>query len=104
MYAIVKISGEQIKIRPKERCYTALLPHKVGSKVTFDEVMLVEDDKGPSFGAPFIKGAKVIAKVLKHFKGDKVVIFKKKRRQGYRVKKGHRQDHTQILIETITKN
>ena len=103
MYAIVKIAGEQIKVSPQTKCYTAKLPHEVGSQVTFDEVMLIEDDKGPSIGTPIIKGATVTAKVIQHTKGDKVTVFKKKRRKGYRVKKGHRQDHTHLFIEKITK-
>ena len=104
MYAIVNIAGEQVKVAPKTRCFTAKLPHEVGSEVTFEEVLLIEDEKKPSFGMPFVKGAKVVAEVIKHLKGDKVTVFKKKRRKGYKVKRGHRQDHTQLLIKTITKN
>ena len=102
MYAIVNIAGEQIKVTPKATCYTPKLPNEIGSQVTFDQVLLVENEKEVSFGAPFIKGAKVVAKVIAHPKGDKVIVFKKKRRKGYKKTQGHRQDHTQLLIETIT--
>lgn len=106
MYAIVKIAGEQIKLEPNTRCLTAKLPYEVGSEVTFEEdkILLIEDDKGPAFGTPFVKGGKVTAEVIAHLKGDKVIVFKKKRRKGYKVKKGHRQAHTQLLIKNITKN
>ncbi|MEM7362201.1 MAG: 50S ribosomal protein L21 [Bacteroidota bacterium] len=104
MYAIVKISDEQIKVAPKTRCFTPKLPEKEGSEVTFDEVLLVEDGKEVAIGTSVLKEWKVVAEVVKHIKGDKVTVFKKKRRQGYRVKRGHRQEHTQILIKKITKN
>ena len=104
MYAIVKISKEQIKVSPKTRCFAPKLPYKEGDEVTFDQVLLVEDGKEVAIGTPVVKDWKVVAEVVKHIKGDKVTVFKKKRRQGYRVKRGHRQDHTQLLIKKIAKD
>ena len=105
MYAIVEIANEQVKVIPKSRCYTAKLPYKVGEKVIFEEdkILLIEDEKGPTFGMPFVKGSKVVAEVINHVKGSKVITFKMQRRKGRRVKRGHRQDHTELLIKTITK-
>ena len=106
MYAIVKIAGEQCKVSPENRCFVPKLPHEVGSQVTFGEndILLVEDEKGPSFGTPYVKGGKVIAEVVKHTQGPKKIVFKKKRRKGYKVKRGHRQNYTQLLIKSITQS
>ncbi len=101
MYAIVDISGKQFKVEKDQKIYAPLLKGKEGDKVEFDKVMLIDDKGKIKVGAPTVKGAKVSGKILEHVKGDKVIVFKKKRRKGYKVKNGHRQDYTQILIENI---
>tara|TARA_B100001093_G_scaffold106103_1_gene98406 strand:- start:251 stop:619 length:369 start_codon:yes stop_codon:yes gene_type:complete len=103
MYAIVDIAGHQYKVEKDQRIFVNRLESKEGSKVTFDKVLLIEDNGKITVGAPVIKGAKVSAKVESHLKGDKVVVFKKKRRKGYKVKNGHRQYLTHLTIGTITK-
>ena len=101
MYAIVEIAGQQFKVEKDQQVYVHRLENKEGSKVEFDNVLLIDNDGKIKVGAPAISGAKVTAKVVSHLKGDKVVVFKKKRRKGYRVKNGHRQDLTEILIQKI---
>ena len=102
MYAIVEIAGHQFKVEKDQRVFVNRLTTEEGKKVSFDNVLLVEDGNNVTLGAPAIDGAQVSAKVLKHLKGDKVIVFKKKRRKGYRVKNGHRQSLTEIVIEGIT--
>ncbi|WP_341215640.1 50S ribosomal protein L21 [uncultured Wocania sp.] len=101
MYAIVEIAGHQFKVEKDQRVYVNRLQTEEGKKVSFDNVLLVGDGDKITVGAPAIDGAQVSAKVLKHLKGDKVIVFKKKRRKGYRVKNGHRQSLTEIVIESI---
>ena len=101
MYAIVEIAGTQVKVEKDKFYYTPLLEGKDGDKVEFDQVLLVDNKGKIQVGAPTVKGSKVSGKILGHVKGDKVTVFKKKRRKGYRVKNGHRQDFTQVLIENI---
>ena len=101
MYAIVEIAGQQFKVEKDQQVYVHRLENKEGSKVEFDSVLLIDNDGKIKVGAPAISGAKVTAKVVSHLKGDKVVVFKKKRRKGYRVKNGHRQALTEILIQKI---
>tara|TARA_B100000900_G_scaffold218217_1_gene184847 strand:- start:2417 stop:2887 length:471 start_codon:yes stop_codon:yes gene_type:complete len=101
MYAIVEIAGQQFKVEKDQQVYVNRLDNKEGSKVEFDNVLLIDNDGKIKVGAPAIIGAKVTAKVVSHLKGDKVVVFKKKRRKGYRVKNGHRQSLTEILIQKI---
>ena len=103
MYAIVEIAGHQFKVEKDQRIFVNRLEGEEGSKVTFDKVLLIEDGGKVEVGAPAIKGAKVSAKIESHLKGDKVIVFKKKRRKGYTVKNGHRQYLTSITIGTITK-
>ena len=103
MYAIVEIAGHQYKVEKDQRIFVNRLEGKEGSKVTFDNVLLIEDKGKVTVGAPAIKGAKVSAKIESHLKGDKVIVFKKKRRKGYKVKNGHRQQLTQLTIASITK-
>lgn len=103
MYAIVEIAGQQFKVQKDQRVYVHRLEAEEGATVDFDRVLLTDDNGKVNVGAPVIEGAKVKAKVLRHLKGDKVIVFKKKRRKGYRVKNGHRQSFTQILVEGITK-
>jgi len=101
MYAIVEIAGQQFKVEKDQQVYVHRLENKEGSKVEFDNVLLIDNDGKIKVGAPAISGAKVTAKIVSHLKGDKVVVFKKKRRKGYRVKNGHRQALTEILIQKI---
>ena len=101
MYAIVEIAGQQFKVAQDQKVYVHRLKGEEGSKVTFDNVFLLDDNGTISIGAPAIKGAAVTAKILGHLKGDKVIVFKKKRRKGYIKKNGHRQAFTEIQIESI---
>ena len=101
MYAIVEIAGQQFKVEKDQQIFVHRLEEKEGAKVEFDNVLLIDNNGKVNVGAPAISGAKVTAKVLDHVKGDKVVVFKKKRRKGYRVKNGHRQALTEILIEKV---
>ena len=101
MYAIVEIAGQQFKVEKDQQIFVHRLEEKEGAKVEFDNVLLIDNNGKVNVGAPAISGAKVTAKVLYHVKGDKVVVFKKKRRKGYRVKNGHRQAFTQIEIQSI---
>ena len=101
MYAIVEIAGHQFKVEKDQKVFVNRLQTEEGNKVTFDNVLLLADGTKVTIGAPAINGAQVGAKVLKHLKGDKVIVFKKKRRKGYRVKNGHRQSLTEIQIESI---
>ena len=102
MYAIVEIAGKQFKVQKDQKLYVHRLKEDEGKKVTFDRVLMVDNKDKVSFGSPVISGAQVGAKVLKHLKSDKVIVFKKKRRKGYRVKNGHRQLLTQIQISYIS--
>ena len=101
MYAIVEIAGQQFKVVQDQKLFVHRLAAEEGSKVSFDKVYLLDDGKKVSIGAPAITGASVEAKVVSHLKGDKVIVFKKKRRKGYRVKNGHRQALTELVIEKI---
>ncbi len=102
MYAIVEIAGQQFKVAKDQKVFVNRLSTEEGKNVDFDNVLLIGDGNNVTLGAPAIDGAQVSAKVLKHLKGDKVIVFKKKRRKGYRVKNGHRQALTEIVIEGIT--
>ena len=101
MYAIVEIAGHQFKVEKDQKVFVNRLSTEEGKKVDFDNVLLIGDGDKVTVGAPAIDGAQVSAKVLKHLKGDKVIVFKKKRRKGYRVKNGHRQALSEIVIEGI---
>jgi large subunit ribosomal protein L21 len=101
MYAIVEIAGQQFKVVQDQKLFVHRLADKEGAKVSFDKVYLLDDGKKVTLGAPAITGASVEAKVVGHLKGDKVIVFKKKRRKGYRVKNGHRQALTELVIEKI---
>ena len=101
MYAIVDIAGQQFKVAKDQKVYVHRLDAKTGTKVSFDQVLLLDDGGKVTVGAPAIANASVEAKVVKHLKDDKVIVFKKKRRKGYRVKNGHRQSLTEIVIESI---
>jgi len=102
MYAIVDIAGQQFKVEKEKKIYVHRLKANEGDNVEFEKVLLIDNDgEDVKIGAPVVDGAKVTAKVLAHVKGDKVIVFKKKRRKGYKVKNGHRQQFTQIQIENI---
>ena len=102
MYAIVNIAGKQFKVTKDQYVYAPKLVGDAGASVEFDQVLLAEAEGTVSVGAPLLVGAKVSGKILDHVKGDKVIVFKKKRRKGYKKKNGHRQDFTKVLIENIT--
>ena len=102
MYAIVEIAGQQFKVSKDLKVYVHRLANEEGSKVSFDKVLFLDDNGSITLGAPAIEGASVEAKVISHLKGDKVIIFKKKRRKGYKKRNGHRQYLTQIVIEGIS--
>tara|TARA_B100000809_G_scaffold264180_1_gene319327 strand:- start:916 stop:1428 length:513 start_codon:yes stop_codon:yes gene_type:complete len=101
MFAIVEIAGQQFKVAKDQKVFVHRLATEEGKKVSFDNVLMLSDGNKVTIGAPAIDGAQVGAKVIKHLKGDKVIVFKKKRRKGYRVKNGHRQSLTEIVIESI---
>ena len=101
MYAIVEMAGQQFKVAKDQKVYVHRLQGEEGDKITFDKVLLLEDGDNVTIGAPVIDGAAVEAKVVKHLKGDKVIVFKKKRRKGYQKKNGHRQYLTEIVVEGI---
>jgi large subunit ribosomal protein L21 len=101
MYAIVEIAGQQFKVQKDQKIFVHRLAAETGSKVEFDRVLLVDNDGKVNIGAPAIAGAKVTAEVNDHVKGDKVIVFRKKRRKGYQKKNGHRQSFTAITIKDI---
>jgi large subunit ribosomal protein L21 len=101
MYAIVTIAGQQFKVEEGKEVFVHRLDANAGDAVTFSDVLLVDIDGNITIGAPLISGASVNATVVDHLKGDKVIVFKKKRRKGYRKKNGHRQSFTKIKIDSI---
>ncbi|MFB5946639.1 MULTISPECIES: 50S ribosomal protein L21 [Albibacterium] len=102
MYAIVDIAGKQFKVAKDQQIFVHRLQGEEGASIEFDNVLLAEDGGKFSVGTPSLKGAKVSAKILSHLKGDKVIVFKKKRRKGYKKKNGHRQQFTKIEITGIS--
>jgi large subunit ribosomal protein L21 len=102
MFAIVSIAGQQFKVEEGQQIFVHRLAAQTGDKVSFDTVHLIDRGAEVSIGTPNVSGAKITASVLGHVKGDKVIVFHKKRRKGYRKKNGHRQSFTQIKIEGIT--
>ena len=102
MYAVVEIQGSQFKVSKDQKLYVNRIDAKEGSKVSFDNVLLVDDGKKVQVGKPSLSGTSVEAKVISHLKDDKVIVFKKKRRKGYKVKNGHRQPITEIIIQGIS--
>jgi large subunit ribosomal protein L21 len=101
MYAIVDIAGQQFKVEKDQQIFVHRLEAIEGSKINFDKILLTDDSGKVNVGAPVIKGAQITAKVIEHLKGDKVIVFKKKRRKGYKVKNGHRQYLTKLEILKI---
>ena len=100
MYAVVSIAGQQFKVEPEQEIFVHRLQAEEGDSVTFDDVLLIDNDGTVEVGTPTLK-ASVKATVMNHAKGDKVIVFKKKRRKGYRRKVGHRQSFTKIKIDSI---
>ncbi|MCK5537267.1 MAG: 50S ribosomal protein L21 [Bacteroidales bacterium] len=101
MYAIVEVAGQQFKVEKNNEIFVHQLDSEEGASLEITDVLLVDNDGDIKVGKPNVEGAKVTAKVLGHVKGDKVIVFKKKRRKGYQKSNGHRQQFTQILIEDI---
>ncbi len=101
MYAIVEIAGKQFKVTQDQFVYAPRMEGEEGASVEFDKVLLLDNDGKVEVGAPLLQGVKVSGKILGHVKGDKVIVFKKKRRKGYKKKNGHRQDFTKIQISDI---
>lgn len=102
MYAIVDIAGQQFKVEKDTKVFAHRLEGKEGSKVTFDKVLLIEENGKVSVGAPTVAGATVSAKIVSHLKDGKLIVFKKKRRKGYQKQNGHRQSLTELVIEGIS--
>lgn len=103
MYAIVEIAGHQYKVEKDQYIYTQKLQAEAGAEIEFDNVLLVDDNSAVEVGTPNVAGAKVTGEILDHVKGDKVIVFKKKRRKGYKKSNGHRQNYTKVLIKDIVK-
>ncbi|MCS6967086.1 MAG: 50S ribosomal protein L21 [Cytophagales bacterium] len=101
MYAIVEIAGQQFKVEKDRYIYTHRLQAAEGDTVTFDRVLLVENNGTVNVGTPTVAGASVVGKILAHVKGEKIIVFKKKRRKDYVRRRGHRQLYTKVLIEAI---
>ena len=103
MYAIIEIAGQQFKVKQGDEIFVHRLAEEPGKKVEFSEILLLDDNGKIAVGKPFVDGAMIKATVLEHARGDKVIVFKKKRRKGFQKATGHRQDFTKILIEAIAK-
>ncbi|MGB0883822.1 MAG: 50S ribosomal protein L21 [Flavobacteriales bacterium] len=101
MYAIVEIAGQQFKVVKDQRVFVHRLDAEEGASITIDKVLLTDNDGNITVGAPVIEGLAVKATVKSHLKGDKVIVFKKKRRKGYKKKNGHRQALTELVIDAI---
>jgi len=101
MYVIVDIQGQQFKVQQGQKLFVHRLKADEGSEVEFEKVMLIDNEGNVTVGTPVIGGAKVVAEVLSHVKGDKVLVFKKKRRKGYQKLNGHRQQFSQIQVKEI---
>jgi large subunit ribosomal protein L21 len=101
MFAVVEIAGQQYKVVKADKILVPKLESEVGAKVKFDKVLLLGDEKQTKLGTPYLSGASIEAKVLSHMKDDKVEVFKKKKRKGYRLHKGHRQQYTEIEITKV---
>ena len=101
MYAIVEIAGQQFKVEEGQKIFVHRLEAEIGTDVEFDKVLLIDDDGKITIGEPVIADFIVDGRVLNNVKGDKVIVFKKKRRKGYRIKNGHRQQFTQVEIISI---
>lgn len=101
MFAVIESGGKQLKVAEGDNLRVELITGEEGSKVEFNKVLMISDGKKSKVGSPFLEKAKVIGKVVRHGKSDKIKVFKMKRRKGYRRTQGHRQSFTEVLIETI---
>ena len=101
MFAVLDLAGQQVKVSPSERIYVPRLSEKIGDTVTFKNIVLLSNDKNVKIETPFVKGAQVQATILAHVKDDKVIVFKKKKRKGYRLRRGHRQQYSEVEITSI---
>lgn len=101
MYAVVEIAGQQFKVAKADKIMVPKIESEIGSKLTFDKVLLMGNEKETKIGTPYLPGSHVEAKVLGHSKDDKVLVFKKKKRKGYRVTRGHRQQFTEIEVVKV---
>lgn len=102
MYAILDVNNRQYKVKAGQEIYVDLQKAEIGDNLTFSRVLLTEDEGNVTVGLPALDNVSIAASVIDHVKGDKVIVFKKKRRKGYKVKKGHRQNYTKIRIDSIT--
>jgi large subunit ribosomal protein L21 len=102
MYAIVEIAGQQFKVKKNDEIFVHRLEGEPGKKLEFPQVLLVDNAGKVSVGKPFVEGSKITGKILDHVRGDKVIVFKKKKRKGFQKETGHRQDFTRIVIENIS--
>ena len=102
MYAIVEIAGQQFKVTEGQKLFVNRLQGEEGSKVSFDKVLLIGNENSTKVGAPTVAGANVEATIMQHCKGNKVIVFKKRRRKGYQTSNGHRQYLSQVVIDSIT--
>jgi large subunit ribosomal protein L21 len=102
MYAIVEIAGQQFKVEKNDEIFVHRLEGDPGTKIEFDQVLLLDNDGKISVGKPLVEGTSITGQIVDHVRGDKVVIFKKKRRKGYEKESGHRQDFSKVLIEDIS--
>ncbi|HJN05188.1 MAG TPA: 50S ribosomal protein L21 [Bacteroidales bacterium] len=102
MYVVVDIAGQQFKVEQGQEVFVNRLEGEEGEKVKFEKVLLVDNDGKIKVGKPLVKGAAIDAQIISHLRGDKVVVFKKKRRKGYQKSNGFRQDLSKVLIEKIT--
>lgn len=102
MYAIVDIAGKQFKVSENDLIVAPKIPGEIGNNIQLDKVLLLSNKGEITVGQPILEGVKVKAEILGFDKGKKVIVFKKKRRKGYRVKKGHRQDYTKLMIKSIS--
>ena len=101
MYVIVDIQGQQFKVEQDQKLFVHRINAEQGAEVEFEKVMLVDNDGAITVGAPLVEGAKVVVEILSHVKGDKVLVFKKKRRKGYRKLNGHRQQFSEVVVKSI---
>jgi large subunit ribosomal protein L21 len=101
MYAVVEIAGTQVKVSPSDKVFVPKLSSEIGAVIKFNKVILTGDEKKASVGSPYVKGAFVEAKVVRHVKDETVIVLKKKKRKGYRVRNGHRQQFTEIEITNL---
>lgn len=101
MYVIVDIQGQQFKVKQDQRLFVHRINADQGSEVEFEKVMLVDNDGAVTIGTPVVEGAKVVVEILSHLKGDKVLVFKKKRRKGHRKLNGHRQQFSEVRVKSI---